>query len=62
MYLGFPLYTRKNIFEILIFNGLKLVFGLNSNSTDTTLDRSSLPFEQSNQANFEFSFLQLTCS
>ena len=39
--LGFPLYTRRSRSETLILNGLELLFGLNSNSADTILDRSS---------------------
>ena len=45
--LGFPLYTRKSRSETLILNGLELLFGLNSNSTDTILDQSSLTFDRS---------------
>ena len=60
--LGLPLYTRRSRSETLILNGLKLLFGLNSNSIDMTLDRSSLSLNQSNQANSKFFFLQLAFS
>ena len=62
MCLSFSLYTRRSIFETLILFGLELLFGLNYNSADTNLDQSNLSPDWSNQANFEFSFLQLACS
>ena len=58
--LGFPLYTRKSRSETLILNGLELLFGLNSNSTDTILDRSSLTFNRSSFVILHSKFLHST--
>ena len=55
--LEFPLYTRRSRSETLILNGLELLFGLNSNSADTILDRSSLTFDRSSFAILHSKFL-----
>ena len=59
MCLGFPLYTRRSRPKTLILNGLELLFGLNFNSVDTILDRSSLTFDRSSFAIFHSKFLHL---
>ena len=59
MCLGFPLYTRRIRSETLILNGLELLFGLNSNSADKILDRSSLTFDRSSFAILHNKFLHL---
>ena len=48
IWLEFPLYTRRIRSETLIFNRFELLFELNSNSANTTLNRSSLFFDRSN--------------
>ena len=55
--LGFPLYTKRSRTKTLILNGLELLFGLNSNSADTILDRSSLTFDRSSFAILHSKFL-----
>ena len=57
--LRFSLYTRRSRPKTLILNGLELLFGLNTNSADMILDRSSLFLDRSNQAISELFFLQL---
>ena len=61
MCLGFPLITRRSRSKTLILFGFELLLGL-IKILHTTLDRSSLSLDRSNQANFEIFFLQLTCS
>ena len=57
--LRFSLYTRRSRPKTLILNGLELLFGLNTNSTDMILDRLSLFLDRSNQTISELFFLQL---
>ena len=57
--LRFSLYTRRSRPKTLILNGLELLFGLNTNSTDMILDRLSLFLDWSNQTISELFFLQL---
>ena len=59
MCLGFPLYARRIRSETLILNGLELLFGLNSNSAEKILDRSSLTFDRSSFAILHNKFLHL---
>ena len=57
--LEFPLYTRRIKSKTLILDGLELLFGLNSNSTDKILDQSSLTFDRSSFAILHSKFLHL---
>ena len=51
------IYTKRSRSETLILFGLELLFGLDSNSTDMILDRSSLFLDRLNLADFEVFFL-----
>ena len=52
-----PLYIGRSRSETLILNRLELLFGLNSNSTDTILNQLSLTFDRSSFAILDSKFL-----